>query len=233
MTGSHDETSHRLGPPDADRPVLRSNVYEVLRGANTTLIPLFPYLGPGAIVPAGAMMLGHEAGGYGRFFHRNSQEEIVVSWGSNDHMLQAGILVVGGKMHEVKAQISDPTDPSAFAVAVITQRQAADGQQTEAVIFRCAGCNERLFSHQYDASTGGHDEPYLPWASMEGGVEAADGFNEKWQGQPCPKCGAVQERFPVERWGWRDWAQRHPMVNAARRQLDGLALELGGEAAAP
>ena len=40
-----------IPPPRADRPPIRVNVFEAMQHSNTQLMPLFPYLHPGAMVP--------------------------------------------------------------------------------------------------------------------------------------------------------------------------------------
>ena len=49
---------HRIPPPDGTREPRKVNVFEQMQHANTQLIPLFPYYGPGAIVYSGAIFRG-------------------------------------------------------------------------------------------------------------------------------------------------------------------------------
>ena len=49
---------HRIPPPTGAREPLKVNVYERMQHANTQLVPLFPYYGPGAIVYSGALFRG-------------------------------------------------------------------------------------------------------------------------------------------------------------------------------
>ena len=46
-----------IPPPRPDRPPLHANAFDVAQGSNTQLKPLFPYLHPGAMVPASALLI--------------------------------------------------------------------------------------------------------------------------------------------------------------------------------
>lgn len=235
-------SSHRLGAPDPAVEPLRVNAYEMMRTANAELTPFFPYLGPGAIVPAGAIMRGGEE--YGRFFHRNTQDEVLLSLGGINNSLQAGMMLITGKMHEVSASLTlaEPADPESCSVAVITQRQASDGDQNETLLFRCMECNERLFDFSYDASHGAgrsaeayggrDDDAYPMFPTMWGSAAAADEFNKSEENRTCKSCGHVNPELPIEHWGWREWVLQHRVVNEARRSLD-LAMHEMGAAKAP
>ena len=83
--------SDRL-PPANDREPLRTNVFELMRSTTTQLLPLFPYLGPGAMLPAGALFRGRPGAEYGRFFHRNSEEEVSVCFGGQNALGAAGVM---------------------------------------------------------------------------------------------------------------------------------------------
>ena len=51
-----------------------------MRHANTQLVPLFPYYGPGAIVYSGALFRGGPGYDVGHFFHYNTVDEISFVW---------------------------------------------------------------------------------------------------------------------------------------------------------
>jgi len=40
--------NHRIAPPDGSREPMRVNIFDAMIGANSQLLPLFPYLGEGA-----------------------------------------------------------------------------------------------------------------------------------------------------------------------------------------
>lgn len=224
------EAPRRLPPPDRDAEPEKVNVFRMLRSANTELAPLFAGFEPGSIVPAAALMYGHDDGDYGRFFHRNSEEEVVVCWSARDDFFEPGVLAVNGKMHEVKAMLADASNPQTFMLSTITQRQAATGAQRESLIFRCNSCNQKLYQHDFDASPvppavdgDGDGDAYPAFASIPESLAAAVGFNESVASVPCPSCGAPAPEFPIHRWGWREWTTRNELVNEARRRLDAAA----------
>jgi len=235
--------SDRL-PPANDREPLRTNVFELMRTTTTQLLPLFPYLGPGAMLPAGALFQGRPGAQYGRFFHRNSEEEVSVCFGGQNALGAAGVMFIGGKMHEVQAPLLDTNDPSAFLISVITQRQQDEGrEQRESVIFRCSECNNKLHQVDYSAElpnpdrpdlvTGGRaDDEYEMFPTMWGSILSTDSFNSDEKARTCTRCGHVNPPFPAEAWGWQNYVARHGVVNAARHLLDETASKADAAASA-
>jgi hypothetical protein len=221
--------------PAKDREPLRTNVFELMRSTTTQLLPLFPYLGPGAMLPAGALFQGGPGKEYGRFFHRNSEEEVSVCFGGQNALGAAGVMFIGGKMHEVQAPLLDVNDPDAYLVSVITQRQQDEGrEQRESVIFRCSECNNKLHQVDYSAElpdpdrpdlvTGGRiDDEYEMFPTMWGSILSTDSFNSDDKARTCTRCGHVNAPFPADAWGWQNYVDRHAVVNAARHLLDETA----------
>lgn len=62
-------TRHLIPPATGAKEVLKVNVYERSISLNCMLAPLFPYLGPGAIVVTAALQRGIPGKQYGQFFH--------------------------------------------------------------------------------------------------------------------------------------------------------------------
>jgi uncharacterized protein with PIN domain len=222
-------------PAAKDREPLRTNVFELMRTTTTQLLPLFPYLGQGAMLPAGALFQGGPGKEYGRFFHRNTEEEVNVCFGGQGALGMGGVMFIGGKMHEVQAPLLDVNDPNAFLISVITQRQQDIGrEQRESVIFRCAECNNKLHQVDYSADlpdpdrpelvTGGKlDDVYEMFPTMWGSILATDSFNSDDAARTCTRCGHVNPPFPADIWGWQNYVDRHEVVNAARHLLDETA----------
>jgi hypothetical protein len=223
---------HGIPPPSGEREPLRTNVYELMRNSATQLVPLFPYFGRGAMVPAGALFRGAPNSPYGRFFHRNSEEEVYICFGAQGAMARAGGMFIQGKMHEVQSPLLDPDDSNGFVVSVITQRQAEDRNQQESLTFRCSECNNRLFVFEFPSTPadgvdqhaddyGGRDDDAYPmFPTQWGSYAAADAFNRDVKARTCDKCGHVNEPFPHDAWGWQRWVSHHEVVNSARRLLD-------------
>ena len=151
----HLEDTRRIPPPDPDREPLKVNVYERMSKAAAQLTPLFPYDSAGAIIPAGAVLVGGPDMEYGHFFHWNTVNEVAVTYGASKAMLAAGQIFVTQQLHGVNSFLRDQKDPDAFAVMVITQHQSASGDQKEALIARCAKCKAELVRTEYDATPHG------------------------------------------------------------------------------
>jgi hypothetical protein len=206
-------------------------VFEHLRSGNSQLLPLFPYFGRGAIVPAGALFAGDAGSEWGHFFHCNSQDEIVVCFGSSGGMLRTGQILSTPNMHGVNSQLKDPHDPSSFIVVTVTQRQSVAATQRETKIFRCGRCHAHLLDHEFDATPRdeSRDGPYAEFPTLTQGRVAVERLNSAEGLLHCRECGYDNPPFPLEAWGWGRWEERRRVVNRARRALDARAHdELGG-----
>ena len=212
-------------------------------------MPLFPYDSAGAIVPCGAVLVGGPDMEYGHFFHWNTVNEVVVTYGANKAMLAAGQIFVTQQLHGVNSFLRDEKDPEAFALMVITQHQSTSGDQREARLARCKKCKAELARHDYDATPhglpgydpdnyGADDDPVRQFATTYQSV-AFVALRNSDEGRTCAKCGHVNDPFPAERWGWDQaglpdqGGQRrlpHPgggRVMNRRRMLHALKAEVG------
>ena len=218
------ETKLTIPLPRADRPPLKANVFEAMQHGNTQLMPLFPYLHPGAMVPAAAMIIGGPNAAYGHFFHHNTQDEIVVALAANGAVLSTGQVFVGARVHGVNSFLKNEKDPKAYAVMLITQRQAASGKQTEACSIRCEKCHEEVFLKEFDATPPPDamesDHPFVSVAVLP---ELFAAYNDDAAKRTCPKCNHVNAPFPVAAWGWDKYADQSAVAIAGRRALDEVA----------
>jgi hypothetical protein len=176
------EDTRRIPPPNPDREPLKVNVYERRAKAAAELMPLFPYDSAGAILPAGAVMVGGPDMEYGHFFHWNTVNEVVVTYGGNGAMLAPGQIMALQQLHGVNSFLRDEKDPEAFAVMVVTQHQSSSGDQSEALIARCKKCKAELVRHSYDATPhgapgydakryGADGDPVRQFSTMVGSAE--------------------------------------------------------------
>lgn len=229
-----------IGRPSGVRAPLKSNVFEVAVGVTTQLQPMFSYTGAGSIVPCVAVMQGVEDGNYGQFFHFNTVEEIALVYGSNNAMLGTGSVFATQPTHGVNSFLKDPTDPEAFILITITQHQNEEGDQNEAIMFRCEKCSHELVRIDYDATPhdveghnagqwGGTDQDPIPmFPTLWGGVEAFVQYDDE-SVRTCGGCGHLNPAFPEnQRWGWSRWVTQWKSANSARRALDASAAELMG-----
>jgi len=223
------EDTRRIPPPDPDREPLKVNIYERMAKAASQLMPLFPYDSAGAIVPCGAVLVGGPDMEYGHFFHWNTVNEVVVTYGSNKAMLASGQIFVTQQLHGVNSFLRDEKDPEAFAVMTITQHQSTSGDQQEAVLARCKKCKAELVRHSYDATPhvlpgydtehlGGDDDPIRQFATIYGSIKFVEMSNSE-EGRTCAGCGDVNDVVPAGQWGWERQVYQTRAASAAYHSL--------------
>lgn len=218
-----------IPPPRADRPPLRANLFESMQKGNTQLMPLFPHLYPGAMVPAGAILRGGPQNAYGHFFHHNTVDEVVVAFAANGSMLKTGQVFVGGRVHGVNSFLKDEKDPENFAIMCITQRQTEDGEQKEAFAIQCSNCRHEIFRRDFDATPQPDaDQVSHPFPTIAVLPPFCEEFNNDASIRTCSECGHVNDPFPVTIWGWETYASQSATVldgldalGEAQKQLDG------------
>jgi hypothetical protein len=217
--------------PDPVRPPLRVNLFDAMAKANTALVPLFPYLGPGCIVPTGNAFRGGGGRDFGVFEHFNTVDEVAICFGARGARIRAGQVAAGAKRHNVGGFFPDLDDSASYVLISVTQRQAdADVPQHEEMNFFCEKCRHRLVHHAYDA------KPKTAPGIMPGGyelyvdtiVEAAnslDRFNADEAARRCPNCGHECRPFPVELWGWREYREKLALVRECWREYGGATAD--------
>lgn len=212
--------------PRPDRPPLKVNVFAAMQHANTQLVPLFPYLHRGAIVPGGATFRGGPEADYGHFFHRNTQDEVVLTFAAQGALLNTGQVYVGGRLHGVNSFLKNEKDPAGYSVQMITQLQAESGPQTEAIAVNCASCKEQIFIREFDATPPEDGtEAEHPFVTLLYSASVLREYNSSVQFRTCAKCGHVNRPFPIAAWGWEQYATQSETV--ARGKAD-LAAAAGG-----
>lgn len=240
VTLERGEQAARIPRPDRNRPPLKANVFKFAAGISCSLQPMFPYESAGNLVPCVAVFQGVDGGSFGQFFHWNSVEEIAVVYGSNKGMLATGSVFATQQIHGVNSFLKDPTDPEAFILITITQRQNETGDQSEAILFRCQKCSHELINFKYNATPrdieghdptqwgGTHEDAVAMFPTLWGTLYATDQYNESEESRTCSECGHVNTEFPEHLWGWRRWVTQQRSVNEAK-----LALVASAEAELP
>ncbi len=214
-----------IPPADDSRPPLKVNVYDFARSVTAALAPIFPYLGPGCMVPCIALNDPGWSGDLGYFIHTNTVQEVNLSFGSRGGMRVPGGVSVGPYTHPVGAKRGQPFNQDFINLAVITQRQANSGEQSEAMAFVCDNCGEELYRRDYDAHSypddlsAGSAEDLLGMPTISQSAAAASEFNENPEMRTCKSCGHVSEPFPVKAWGWADYKRRTHVVLEARELM--------------
>jgi hypothetical protein len=233
-------------PPTHTEP-LRVNVYDFVRAATTQLNPMFPYLGPGCMVPCSAMHDPAFKGGMGYFLHENTQQEVNVCFGARSSFRAPGQVFVGPLHHGVGDKPSpDDADEhldapdldkhgvgerpgngdraDMIAIAVITQRQAIDTPQYEAVSIVCAKCDTQLYRHPYEADAfpdaiETNDPVLLGLPTISQDAWMFERINGDPSLRTCKSCGHVNAPFPTQYWGWADYRRRTHVVVQARKTM--------------
>jgi hypothetical protein len=216
-----------IAPPRADRPPLRANLFVAMQHTNSTLMPLFPYLHPGAMVPCGSMMRGGPEANYGQFFHHNTEDEIILNIAAKGATLSSGQVYIGSRVHGVNSFLKNEKDPSAFIVVSVTQRQRDEGTQTEAISLRCAKCHEGILFREFDTTPPPNaSEDKMPFPTIPISAEAFREYNADAGLRTCRSCGHVNEPFPVASWGWDKYAEQYDTAEAGRNALAEVARTL-------
>jgi hypothetical protein len=226
-------TELTIGAPRPDRPPLKVNVFAAMQHANTQLMPLFPYIHPGAMVPAGAILRGGPDADYGHFFHHNTQDEVVLTLAAKGCVLNTGQVFVGPHMHGVNSFLKNEKDRSGYSVQVITQRQAESGPQREACSIRCEKCHEEVFIREFDATPPADgNETDNPFPSIVVTLRYFEEFNADPKLRTCAKCGHVTRQFPLAAWGWGQYATQSALIARGKADLAD-ARRRGAETAKP
>jgi hypothetical protein len=214
--------AHRIPPPGPDKVPLKQNAFEFMRGANSTLIPLFPYLDAGSIVPAGTVYYGHGRTHFGQFEHFNDVDEVFIVFAAKGARFRSGTVRVGPRQHFVGSPFMGSDEPDAMAMIVITQRQSVGRAQRERVVFRCEKCRNVMLDHEFDATppeTSRQREtqgPLAPFRTLTESITAYQRYNENLV---CAKCGHENPAFPVSLWGNDRYTAQTRVVRWAREEL--------------
>jgi hypothetical protein len=216
-----------FGKPVAPGKVpLKANVFETMVDHQGMLQqkPLFPYMGPGDIVPAAA--LSHSLPGMPRvqFFHYNDIQEVVLCMASQDGLIGTGQLYLQQGTHGVNTFLRKPQAPvsDSYQIALIIIRMKTEGPQMEGFIIRCLKCNEVVYRMDRDIFAGPDHPHYRELANIRFYADAAEDFNTSER--ICSQCGTTQPEFPVELMGWRRYAQYAELANRARVDIESAAL---------
>jgi hypothetical protein len=201
------------------------NVFEHMMAHQGMLeqAPMFPWFGPGDIVPTAALALTLPETPRLHFYHYNDIPEVILCMAGEGSLISAGQLYLQQGTHGVTTFLRQPTGPEGkqYVLALIIIRMKQQGPQMEGFILRCPKCNEIVFRMDRDVWAGaGH--PYYPeLVNVRFYADAADAYNA--EPRTCGKCGAAQPRFPIELTGWRRYAQYVDLANRARRDMGAAA----------
>ena len=220
------EPGRWFGKPVAPGKVPRKvNVFEGMLAHQGMLeqIPLFPYFGPGDIVPTAALSLSLPDMPRVHFYHYNDIPEVILAMAGEGALLTAGQLYLQQGTHGVTTFLRTPAaaEGRAYQISLIIIRMKREAPQNEAFVLRCARCNDVVFRQDRDVWKGVEHRYYPELANVRFYADAADAFNA--EERTCPGCQHVQARFPVELVGWRRYAQYAELANRARADIEAAA----------
>ena len=207
------------------KPIKKNLFEEVIHATGTLeLVPVFPYLDDGAIVPCLSVSIGGPNAKKFQFFHDNVVPEVLLCIAGEKSALHAGQMMVLPNMHGVNNFLKDLANEDAYMVVLITIRMNAQADQNEGFLIRCEKCNELVYQLETNIKNG-PQRPYYPeFYALGFYADAIEEFNAS--DRTCPKCNHVQELFPAEQVGWRRYAQQVAVANRARAAIEQQA---GGE----
>jgi hypothetical protein len=209
-------------PVAAGKRPLKVNVFENMLAHQGMLeqLPLFPYFGPGDIVPTAALSLSLPDMPRAHFYHYNDIPEVILTLAGDGALLATGQLYLQQGTHGVTTFLrkEQGAEAQSYQISLITIRMKARGPQNEAFILRCIACNEIVFRLDRDVWPAPAHRYYPELANLRFYADAADEFNARER--RCPKCDAVQPRFPAELMGWRRYAQYASLANRARENIE-------------
>jgi phage FluMu protein Com len=227
------ESQRTIPKASGQRQPLKVNAFEAAKSACSKLLPLFPYVGPDAIVPALGVSFQEEGRPMGRFFHENSVDEVgmCLGAGGGGDAWPGGIFSTG-RTHPVGQADTDPEpEIGSFGVITIIQRHGID-EQRESFTVRCSKCQHLLLRHRYSFVPSAPDDGELEeFATLVECANGAEEYNSSEDRRTCTKCGHVNEIFPLENWGWRTYRTNAQAAEAARRALVEASSRIAGGAA--
>ena len=210
-----------FGKEPVKRP-LKVNVFEQMLGHQGMLeqIPLFPYLGPGDIVPTAALSLTMPDTPRVHFYHYNDVPEVILCMASEGGLIATGQLYLQQGTHGVTPFIRQPTGPEGkhYQLALIIIRIKPEAPQNEGFILRCPKCNDIVFRMDRDVWPSSPRAHVPELLNIRFYADAVDAYNS--EPRRCAACSAEQPRFPSELMGWRRYAQYVDLANRARTDME-------------
>ena len=204
---------------------LKVNVFAHMMGHQGMLeqLPLFPYLGPGDIVPTAALSLTLPDTPRVHFYHANDVPEVILCMASEGGLIATGQLYLQAGTHGVTTFLRKPTGPEGthYQISLIIFRIRPDGPQTEGFILRCPKCNEIAFRMARDVWQGPPHPHYAELANIRFYADAVDAYNA--EARTCATCKVALARFPGELMGWRRYVQYVELANRARGDIEAAA----------
>lgn len=198
------------------------NVFEHMMSHQGMLeqAPMFPWFGPGDIVPTAALSLTLPETPRLHFYHYNDIPEVILCMAAEGGLISTGQLYLQKGTHGVTTFIRKPTGTEGqnYQISLIIVRMKNEGPQNEGFILRCNRCNAIVFRIDRDIWSA-TPQPYYPeLANIRFYADAVDAYNS--EPRSCSECGTAQTRFPAELVGWRRYVQYLELANRARLDME-------------
>lgn len=211
-------TSLSMPEPKQGKVPMQANIYQFAQRISSKLTPLFPYDGPGDIVPTAAA-LEDDGTDPGYFIHYNSVDEIYMCFGATGGKYRPGQVAVGAREHGVGGKM----EPGNSTIMTVTQRQAPEGPQEEAIGFVCTSCNTEIFRHAFPIVHSEDKDAVNAFGTIAGSFEGVQRYASDPALRVCGKCGHHNDPFPHPHWGWQKYLQNTKIVEAGRQSLAAVA----------
>jgi len=206
----------------AGKQPCKVNVFAHMLGHQGMLqqTPLFPFFGPGDIVPTAALSLTLPDTPRVHFYHYNDIPEVILCMASEGGLITTGQLYLQQGTHGVTTFIRQPAGSEAkhYQISLIIIRMKPEGPQNEGFVLRCPRCNAVVFRVDRDVWQAPAHDHYPELANIRFYADAVDDYNAA--PRSCGECGAAQPRFPAELMGWRRYVQYVELANRARRDIE-------------
>ena len=184
-------------------------------------LPLFPYLGPGDIVPTAALSLTLPDTPRVHFYHYNDIPEVILCMASEGGLIATGQLYLQQGTHGVTTFIRQPTGPEGkhYQISLIIIRMKRGGPAERGLHPALRQVQRDRVPHGSRRLAGARrTRTYPELANIRFYADAVDAYNA--EPRTCGKCGVAQPRFPQELMGWRRYAQYVELANRARTDIE-------------
>lgn len=223
---------HVADKPLPHKRVMKVDLFELATRSVGTLqlVPVFPYMGDGDIVPCLTIAAGNPDLKKFQFFHANVVDESVLCLAEEGATMKTGQLMKLAPVHGVNSFLKNPTNPTNYNVMLLPIRMNREKMQQEGFIIRCARCNEIVYRRDFNVKEGPEKKYYPEFYALRYYAECCREFNSSEEKRTCTACGAVQEPFPLEQMGWWRHVENTEVANRGRANLEWLAEEMSGRA---
>ena len=205
----------------AGKRPLKVNVFEHMMAHQGMLeqLPLFPYFGPGDIVPTAALSLSLPDMPRVHFYHYNDIPEVILCMAGEGGLLATGQLYLQQGTHGVTTFLRKPAGAEGehYQISLIIIRMKRDGAAERGFILRCPSCNEVVFRMDRDVWQG-------PRTALSRARQRAllrrRGRRIQRRAAHAARMRRRRSRASRRAHGWRRYAQYVELANRARGDIE-------------